>query len=58
MGSFADAQAVIDAIGALDELGVTWTSIPHPGPPATSLTEHLERLAWGADTVMPLFPSE
>jgi len=58
MGSFADAQAVIDAIGGLVELGVTWTSIPHPGPAATSLTEHLEHLAWGAETVMPLFHSE
>ena len=40
------------------ELGVTWTSIPHVGPPATSLTEHLEHLAWGAETVMPLFHPE
>ena len=28
---------------------------PTPEPEATSLTEHLERLQWGAETVMPLF---
>jgi probable F420-dependent oxidoreductase len=58
MGTFSSGQAVIDAIGALQELGTTWTTIPSPGPPATSLTEHLEHLAWGAETVMPLFRSD
>src|SRR5262249_23319479 len=52
---FSSPQQVIDAIGALGDAGVTWTSIPRPGPPAASLTDHLEHLAWGAETVMPLF---
>ena len=58
MGRFADAQAVIDAIGGLVEHRRHVDSIPHPGPPATSLTEHLEHLAWGAENVMPLFHPE
>jgi probable F420-dependent oxidoreductase len=57
MGSFASEQAVIDAIGGLEELGVNWTSIPSFGPPVTSLTEYLDHLAWGAETVMPRFRS-
>ncbi|HLG67725.1 MAG TPA: TIGR03619 family F420-dependent LLM class oxidoreductase [Acidimicrobiales bacterium] len=52
----ASAQAVVDAIGALAELGVTWTSIPYPGPPPRSVDDFLEQLAWGAATVMPQFP--
>jgi len=52
---FANGQAVIDAIGRLDELGVTWTHIPRPGGLASSMTEHLEHLAWGAERVIPLF---
>ena len=52
---FSSPQEVIDAIGALRDLGVTWTGIPYPGPGESSLSEHLERLAWGAETVMPLF---
>jgi probable F420-dependent oxidoreductase len=52
---FSSTQEVIDAIGGLRDLGVTWTGIPYPGPDETSLAEYLERLAWGAETVMPLF---
>jgi probable F420-dependent oxidoreductase len=52
---FSSPQEVIDAIGALQELGVTWTGIPYPGPDPGSLSEYLERLEWGAATVMPLF---
>jgi len=53
---FSSEQEVIDAIGRLAELGATWTTIPFPGAPAaTSLSEHLDRLAWGAEAVMPLF---
>jgi probable F420-dependent oxidoreductase len=57
MGTFANGQAVIDAIGRLEQRGTTWTSIPRPGSAATSLTEHLEHLDWGAETVMPEFRS-
>jgi probable F420-dependent oxidoreductase len=52
---FSSAQEVIDAIGALRDMGVTWTGIPYPGPDETSLSEYLERLAWGAEVVMPQF---
>ena len=52
---FSSAQEVIDAIGALQEMGVTWTGIPYPGPDASSLTEYLDQLTWGSETVMPLF---
>jgi probable F420-dependent oxidoreductase len=52
---FSSAQEVIDAIGALRDIGVTWTGVPYPGPPESSLSEYLERLAWGAEVVMPLF---
>ena len=48
---------MVDAIGRLEQIGATWTTIPRPGLPARSLTEHLEHLAWGAETVMPLFRS-
>jgi probable F420-dependent oxidoreductase len=53
--SFSSPQEVIDALGRLRDIGVTWTGIPYPGPAATTLTEYLERLQWGAETVMPLF---
>ena len=54
-GRPASAQAVIDAIGELEALGATWTSIPYPGPPPRSVDDHIEQLAWGAETVMPVF---
>jgi probable F420-dependent oxidoreductase len=57
MGHFVSEQAVIDAIGALQEIGVNWTFIPRPGYASASLAEHLEHLAWGAEAVMPLFPN-
>jgi probable F420-dependent oxidoreductase len=47
-------QAVIDAVGRLSDLGVTWTSIPAPGRPR-SLEEHLDFLRWGAEEVIPAF---
>jgi len=52
---FSSTQEVVDAIAALQEMGVTWTAIPYPGPAASSLAEHLDQLAWGAESVMPLF---
>jgi probable F420-dependent oxidoreductase len=53
--AFESDQAVVDAIGGLAELGVSWTHIPRPGGQPRSLAEHLEHLAWGAEVVMPLF---
>ena len=44
-------QATVDAIGALQEIGVTWTSVPMP--PTRSLTEYLERLQWIAEEIIP-----
>jgi probable F420-dependent oxidoreductase len=52
---FSSPQEVVDAIGRLRDMGVTWTGIPYPGPAPTSLSEYLDQLAWGAETVMPLF---
>jgi len=46
-------QATIDAIGELEGIGVTWTSIP--APPTRSLTEYLESLQWAAEEVIPAF---
>jgi len=54
-GRLASTQAVIDAIGELDALGVTWTSIPYPGPPPQSVDDYLEQMAWGAEAVLPRF---
>lgn len=50
------AQAVVDAIGELQSLGVTWTAIPYPGQPPRSVDEYVDQLAWAAETVMPQFP--
>ncbi|HEY8524982.1 MAG TPA: TIGR03619 family F420-dependent LLM class oxidoreductase [Acidimicrobiales bacterium] len=47
------AQEVVDAVGRLQELGVTQTMVPLP--PARSLTEHLEGLHWVAEEVIPAF---
>jgi probable F420-dependent oxidoreductase len=47
------AQAVIDAIGRLHDIGVTWTSVPMPR--ARSLTEYLDGLHRVAEEVMPAF---
>lgn len=47
------AQATIDAIGRLEEMGVARTMLPMP--PARSLDEHLEGLHWIADEIMPAF---
>ena len=48
-------QEVVDRIGTLQAAGVTWTTVPRPGPPPQSLAEHLEGLEWAAKEVMPLF---
>jgi hypothetical protein len=46
-------QAVIDAIGHLQDIGVTWTSVPMP--PSSSLSAHLENLHRAAEEIMPAF---
>lgn len=48
-----EAQAVIDAVGHLQSLGVTQTMVPLP--PARSLAEHLEGLHLVAEEVIPAF---
>jgi probable F420-dependent oxidoreductase len=48
-----EAEPLIDAIGTLAELGVTWTSVPVP--PARSLDEHLDGLRWLAAEVLARF---
>lgn len=50
----AGKQALLDAVGQLQDLGVTWTSVS--APPSTSLAEHLEGLHWVAEEIMPNFP--
>jgi probable F420-dependent oxidoreductase len=46
-------QATVDAIGELQDIGVTWTSVPTP--PTRSLTEYLESLQWAAEEIIPAF---
>jgi probable F420-dependent oxidoreductase len=46
------AEWAVDAVGRLAELGVTWTTVLYPGPPARSLEEHLDRLAWVAEEII------
>jgi probable F420-dependent oxidoreductase len=48
-----DKQAVIDAIGHLAAIGVTWTTAPTP--PARSLAGYVEGLHWVAEEIMPVF---
>ena len=48
-----NAQAVIDAVGHLQSLGVTQTMVPLP--PARSLDEHLDGLRWIAEEIIPAF---
>jgi hypothetical protein len=47
---------MIDRIGALDEAGVTWTSLPTlNGGRARSVEGYLEGLEWAAKEVMAHF---
>ena len=48
-------QDVIDRIGALQEAGVTSTSIVRPGHVPQSLEHYLENLHWAAEEVVPAF---
>jgi probable F420-dependent oxidoreductase len=49
------AQQVVDEVGRLEELGVTWTSVPCVIPVDDSLEGHLESLHWIADEIFPAF---
>jgi probable F420-dependent oxidoreductase len=49
----AGAEAIIDAVGRLQEIGVTSTTVS--APPAGSLEEHLDGLHWIAEEVFPAF---
>jgi probable F420-dependent oxidoreductase len=46
------AQEIVDEVGRLAELGVTWTSVARPNAQEQSLDEHLENLQWVADEVL------
>jgi hypothetical protein len=46
-------QETIDAVGRLQEIGVTQTMVPMP--PARSLPEHLDALRWIAEEIIPVF---
>jgi probable F420-dependent oxidoreductase len=46
------AQEIIDRIGALQDAGVTWTSVQKPGGPAESLDEYLDGLQWAVTEVI------
>jgi hypothetical protein len=48
-------QSVIDEIGRLRDLGVTWTTFPRPGEPTASVADHIESLQWAGEEVLPLF---
>ena len=50
------AQELIDRIAAMEQAGVTWTSIPRiDRPEAASLEDHLEFLEWGSKEVISAF---
>jgi len=46
------AQEIVDEVGRLGELGVTWTSVTRPNAREHSLDAHLENLQWVADEVL------
>jgi hypothetical protein len=46
----SSAEAIVGAIGRLQDLGVTWGSA---APPSTSLGGFVDGLNWVADDVMP-----
>jgi alkanesulfonate monooxygenase SsuD/methylene tetrahydromethanopterin reductase-like flavin-dependent oxidoreductase (luciferase family) len=45
------AEATIDALGRLADLGVTWTFLPQP--PLADLEAYLDHLRWQAERIMP-----
>ena len=46
------AQEIVDEIGRLAALGVTWTSVTGPKARDHPLDEHLENLQWVADEIV------
>ena len=46
------APQIVDEIGRLGLLGVTWTSVTRPGADERSLDEHVDNLHWIADEVI------
>ena len=47
------AQEIVDEVGRLAELGVTWTGVARPNAGERSLDEHLENLQWVAEEIFP-----
>jgi probable F420-dependent oxidoreductase len=47
------AQQLVDEVGRLAELGVTWTLVIRPGADPQSLDAYLDDLRWIADEVVP-----
>jgi probable F420-dependent oxidoreductase len=47
------APEIVDGVGRLAELGVTWTSVTRPNARERSLDEHLENLQWIAEEIFP-----
>lgn len=47
------AQQIIDEVGRLADLGVTWTAAGRPNAQERSLDEYLDNLRWVAEEVMP-----
>ena len=47
------ASEIVDEIGRLAELGVTWTSVARPNADERSLDAHLENLQWIAEEIFP-----
>jgi probable F420-dependent oxidoreductase len=46
------AQQIVDEVGRLAALGVTWTSVTRPNADERSLDAHLENLRWLAEEVL------
>lgn len=53
LGGPRNTQEMIEAVGRLQDIGVTQTMVPLPR--AQSLSEHLEALHWVAEEIMPEF---
>jgi hypothetical protein len=46
-------EEFIDAIGRLQDLGITWTRLPDPE--TSSLDEYLDYVRWVSDEIIPHF---